>query len=115
MNLRQIPNSVIAQVENMARKGCTYKQIREATRVSDGTIAKVKQGKITSNREMVDYIMPEEYSELKELLANKEEQIIELRKYIKELEIYKQQHIEWSERQKELEKVLHELDVSEYK
>lgn len=45
-----IDNNVIKEVQKMLSEGKTYAQIKEKTGVSDGTIARIKQGKVTPNR-----------------------------------------------------------------
>ena len=99
MNLKPISNNIIAKVEDMLRNKHTYKQIKEVTGISDGTIAKVKQGKITSDRKILNhiYVAPEEYGKIKETLLNKQNEIIKLSKRIEELEIYKYKYLKLKE------------------
>ena len=51
-----IPNEVINEIEKLIYEGKTYREIKEIHKVSDGTITRIKQGKIKSDREIKDNI-----------------------------------------------------------
>lgn len=49
---KMIDNRTILEIQKMLYEGKTYSQIKEVTGVSDGTIARVKSGKLQPNREL---------------------------------------------------------------
>lgn len=49
---KMINNRTILEIQKMLYEGKTYSQIKEVTGVSDGTIARVKSGKLQPNREL---------------------------------------------------------------
>lgn len=49
---KMIDNRTILEIQKMLYEGKTYSQIKEITGVSDGTIARVKSGKLQPNREL---------------------------------------------------------------
>ena len=49
---KMINNRTILEIQKMLYEGKTYSQIKEVTGVSDGTIARVKSGKLKPNREL---------------------------------------------------------------
>ncbi|MDV5113575.1 hypothetical protein [Clostridium perfringens] len=51
---KMIDNRTILEIQKMLHEGKTYAQIKEVTGVSDGTIARVKSGKIEPNRKSID-------------------------------------------------------------
>lgn len=50
---KMIDNRTILEIQKMLYEGKTYSQIKEVTGVSDGTIARIKSGKIEANRESI--------------------------------------------------------------
>ena len=51
---KMIDNRTILEIQKMLYEGKTYSQIKEVTGVSDGTIARVKSGKLQPNRKLID-------------------------------------------------------------
>lgn len=81
MSLKPIPNNIIEEIERLISTGATYKEIKEKFKVSDGTIAKIKQGKITSARVLTPVCENRE-EELSVLYNSKKDECKSLRKYI---------------------------------
>lgn len=91
---RIIPNEVIHEIEKLILEGKTYREIKEIHKVSDGTITRIKQGKVKSNREIedrIDLVPLEEVSEIQRQLQEARKALVESRRMNKlyELEIEK--------------------------
>lgn len=66
-----IPSEVIADIEKLLSEGKKYREIKEIYKVSDGTISKIKHGKIKSNRAIenrTELIPTSEFLKLKDQL-----------------------------------------------
>ena len=77
-----LANEVLHEVKKLSDEGKTYKEIKEITKVSDGTITRIKNGTISPNRKVADVIEKVSMDLYKKL----ELELIEVRKSKLELE-----------------------------
>ena len=77
-----LTNEVLHEVKKLSDEGKTYKEIKEITKVSDGTITRIKNGTILPNRKVAEVIEKVSMDLYKKL----ELELIEVRKSKLELE-----------------------------
>lgn len=78
-----IPNEVIYGIEKLILEGKKYKEIKEVYKVSDGTITRIKQGKIKSDRVIknnIELVPIEKVSEIQRELQEARKSLLEARK-----------------------------------
>lgn len=102
---RIIPNEVIHEIEKLILEGKTYREIKEIHKVSDGTITRIKQGKIKSNRDIQDRINLVPFEEVSEI----KRQLQEARKAL--LESQKREHFYKSEFEKNKNAAIAEINI----
>ena len=94
MSLEPISNDIILKAEKLIKQGATYNQIKEICHISNGTIAKIKQGKITSDR-VVKPIYSDKIEKLRNELNLKDREIKVLENQLKLLDWTKEKYTEY--------------------
>lgn len=84
-----ISDETILEVQKLISKGKTYKEIKELTGVSDGTITRIKKGKITIGRNIsncTDLVSIDEVHNLNQKLLEANKKLMDQQHLISSLE-----------------------------